>query len=84
MQFLCTVQQTNLLGIVSDRNDDHLDDNDHDATSFCISTRIVVNIIVPESCSAYNPNGHFCGLFCPIGKALGIASVENSFPKPLM
>jgi NADPH-dependent glutamate synthase beta subunit-like oxidoreductase len=30
----------------------------------------------PESCSAYNPKGVFCGEFCPTGSAPGIASLS--------
>jgi hypothetical protein len=37
---------------------------------------------VPESCSAYSPNGQRCGEFCPTGNAPGSASVANSLPKP--
>ena len=34
------------------------------------SVRGAVNAL-PESCSAYSPWGHFCGEFCPTGRAFG-------------
>ena len=39
----------------------------------------------PDSCSAYSPYAHFCGEFCPSGRASGHrgSSVANSLPNPL-
>lgn len=38
---------------------------------------------VPEICSAQRPQGQTRGLFCPLGRAPGIASDEKWFPKPV-
>jgi len=39
----------------------------------------------PDNCSAYRPYAHFCGEFCPSGRASGHrgSSVANSLPNPL-